>query len=91
MDLTANKLPQRASSNNWVIIFDHCFQRVVLDNVFDDCWYNKLDKNSQTPAYKQLDKEQLKQAITIAEDMINNGHSRVKELNNQSLEYRGKN
>lgn len=90
MKMTGEWLPEKAQANNWVIRFDHCFQRVVLDNLFNDCWYNHLDKESDVPAYKQLTEEQLIEAIQIATEMYNQGRKEVEYRNNQSLEWRDK-
>ena len=67
--------------------FNHCFARIVLDNLFEDCWYNQLSRKQ--PAYKQLNETQLKQAIAIAQSMINRPEI-ARELNNNSLQWRGK-
>lgn len=41
--------------------FNHCFNRIVLDWLFQDCWYNHLSRR-QT-AISQLSEEQLQQVI----------------------------
>ncbi len=41
--------------------YNHCFNRIVLDWLFNDCWYNYLDRKKT--AISQLDDEQLKTAI----------------------------
>lgn len=90
MEITGELLPELAKNKNWVIRFDHCFQRVILDNIFDDVWYNHLDKESQEPAYRQLERKELIDAIKLANQMVDEGHSKVKELNETSLRHRNK-
>ncbi|EGQ43548.1 MAG: hypothetical protein J07AB43_15390 [Candidatus Nanosalina sp. J07AB43] len=90
LNATAEVLPQLAAENSWVIRFDHCFQRVVLDNVFDDVWYNHLDKSSSKPAYKQLSHDQLVSALNLCREMEKMGSKKVEELNRKSLKFRGK-
>ena len=90
LNATAEVLPQLARENNWVIRFDHCFQRVVLDNVFDDVWYNHLDKSGSEPAYRQLNRDQLVSALNLCRDMEKAGGEKVEELNRKSLKFRGK-
>ncbi|MEM8968374.1 MAG: hypothetical protein AAGE93_18285 [Bacteroidota bacterium] len=87
--LTNKVLPQMASEQCLPIRFNHCFQRVILDTLFQDCWYNHLDRNSKLPAYRQLSEDQLKQAIAIAQSMIDSSQT-GNQLNWQSLVYREK-
>ncbi|SNR70048.1 hypothetical protein SAMN06264855_14213 [Halorubrum vacuolatum] len=80
-------LPQVAAAvGGWPIRFDHCFGRVVLDNVFEDEWYGHVE----SPAYKNLSEAQIREAIEIADRMLQEGRPAVEELNDKSLEYRGK-
>ena len=82
------KLPAKAqSSDGWPIHLDHCFGRVVLDNLFEDEWYSHVEGR---PAYKQLSREELQQAIEIADRMLTRGQPAVEELNQNSLRWRGK-
>jgi hypothetical protein len=81
-------LPNNAqSSNGWPIHLNHCFGRVVLDNVFEDEWYDYVDGR---PAYEHLSEEELQKAIDIADTMIEEGKSAVEELNENSLRWRDK-
>jgi len=91
INLTGRILPRLAKEDGWIITSDHCFQRVVLDNIFGDIWYNHLDKNSEKPAYKQLSKDELVSAVRISREMEKNGRDYVEKLNTKSLKYRGKN
>ena len=82
------ELPAKAQSNDdWPIHLDHCFGRVVLDNLFEDEWYSHVEGR---PAYKQLSREDLQQAIEIADRMLTRGQPAVEELNQNSLRWRDK-
>lgn len=86
--LTREKLPQQAQVEQWPIQQDHCLQRVVLDNLFQDCWYNHLKRSK--PAYRQLDNLQLGQALLLLYRMEQEGEPLVAVLNVSSLTFRGK-
>ena len=89
-DQTVNeRLPERAqNSDGWPIHLDHCFGRVVLDNLFEDEWYDHVDGR---PAYENLSAEELKRAIEIADRMLTEGRPAVAELNERSLRWRDEN
>jgi hypothetical protein len=83
-----DELPRVAqASDGWPIHLDHCFGRVVLDNLFADEWYDHVDGS---PAYEQLSQTQLEEAIAIADRMLEEGRPAVEELNDNSLRWRGK-
>ena len=86
-DRTVNeRLPESAQdSEGWPIHLDHCFGRVVLDNLFQDEWYSHVDGR---PAYKHLSPEELREAIGIADRMLEGGQPVVEELNENSLRWR---
>ncbi|QKG94202.1 hypothetical protein HPS36_14960 (plasmid) [Halorubrum salinarum] len=80
------ELPARAQrSGDWPIRHDHCFGRVVLDNLFGDEWYGHVDGR---PAYRHLSRDELRAAIDIADRMLEAGRPAVVELNRNSLEWR---
>jgi hypothetical protein len=82
------RLPETAQrSDGWPIHLDHCFDRVVLDNLFEDEWYDHVDGR---PAYEHLSAEPLTTAIEIADRMLEGGRPVVAELNRNSLRWRGK-
>ena len=85
--LTREVLPSLARSKRttWPVRNDHCFQRIVLDNLCGGVWYNYLDR----PAYKHLTNEQAKRAIDLC-CLIEDGRADIHALNNQSLIWRGK-
>ncbi len=82
----SEKLPERAqNSDGWPIHLDHCFGRVVLDNVFQDEWYSHV---AGRPAYEHLSYDELRKAIEIADRMLNEGKPAVEKLNENSLRWR---
>lgn len=87
-DLTRNALPARAHRERWVVRADHCFQRIILDNVVSDAWRNQL--TAPRPAYQQLSDEQLRQAVALANRIEEEGDGLLRSLNQNSLEWRGK-
>jgi predicted 2-oxoglutarate/Fe(II)-dependent dioxygenase YbiX len=89
LELTRVKLPAVAKAAGWTITEDHCFMRIILDQLFDDCWYNHLDK--RLVAYKQLSEDQLKVAIELAHSILDRGEVLLEIWNRQSLAWRNKN
>lgn len=89
LHLTNEMLPSLAKQRKFPVRFNHCFQRIILDNLFGCCWYDALDK-SQGAAYKQLNKNQLETAISLAKQIISRPDEYIEELNNNSLHWRGK-
>ena len=85
--LTKEVMPHlaRTSHKNWPVSNDHCFQRIVLDNLCGGVWYNYLGR----PAYKHLTKEQAKRAIDLC-CLIEDGRADIHAVNNKSLTWRGK-
>ena len=81
------ELPRAArDADGWPIHLDHCFGRVVLDNLFEDEWYDHVDGR---PAYEALSEAELRAAIDIADRMLADGRPAVAELNENSLRWRG--
>jgi hypothetical protein len=81
--LTGSVLPAEATSE-WPVSEDHCFQRIVLDNLVGDVWYEEIPGR---PAVRSLTAEQLRAAIALAESMQGDPE-RVAELNRRSLHHR---
>lgn len=80
------ELPQEARrQGSWPIQADHCFARVVLDNLYQDRWDAHIEDR---PAYKQLSAADLRDAISIGERMLETGAPLVEEFNQRSLEWR---
>ena len=67
--------------------FNHCFNRIILDWLFKDCWYNHLSKKAS--AISQLSEEQLSNAIERMKQWLND-HQLLIEDNLKSLAYRKK-
>lgn len=87
--LVNEELPTQAQTRQFPVRFNHCFARIILDNLFGCCWYKKLDRASGA-AYKQLSVNQLQQAIALAEAIISRPDTYIQHLNQNSLRWRGK-
>ena len=87
--LVNKELPAEAKQRSSPVRVNHCFARIILDNLFNCCWYEKLDRQKDA-AYKQLNSEQLHQAIDLAEAIINRPDTYIQQLNQNSLRWRGK-
>lgn len=74
-----------AADPGWPIRDDHCFARIVLDDLFGGVWYDHVDGR---PAYEQLSAAELTEAIATAERLLDEGRPAVVELNEQSLRWR---
>ncbi len=85
-ELVGERLPKTAQqAGTWPIDEDHCFARVVLDNVFEDEWYDHVGGR---PVYKHLSPDELTAAISLAERLLEQGAPLVRELNERSLRWR---
>lgn len=82
-------LPRLAEERQFPVRYNHCFGRIVLDNLFGCCWYEVLSRKNG-PAYKQLNQEKLKRAIEIAEAIIAEPEEHIALLNQNSSRWRGK-
>ena len=87
MHLTKEVLPSLARSDrtDWPVSEDHCFQRIVLDTICSGVWHEHLDR----PAYKHLTNDQAKRAVELCQN-IADGQADLKQLDQQSLIWRGK-
>lgn len=88
LELTRELLPREAGRRGWRLREDHCFMRVLLDDLCGDCWYRVLDK--RLVAYKQLNNDQLRHVVRLAERILAEGEPLLDGLNRQSLRWRGK-
>lgn len=92
-DMFQKKLPDAATSKSsaqpkWSVHVDHCFARIILDQVVGngtEPWMASL----KSPAYKNMTREQLEQAITLGDDILD-GRADLVELDEKSLAVRGK-
>ena len=89
LELINQELPAQAKQRQFPVALNHCFARIILDNLFNCCWYEAIDRKKGA-AYKQLSMEQLQQAIKIAEAIIDNSDSYIDRLNQNSLRWRNK-
>jgi hypothetical protein len=89
LEITNHVLPELAASRNFPVRYNHCFQRIILDNLVGRCWYEVL-KRGKEPAYKQLSEEQLEEAIALANQIIDRPDSYLQQLNLNSLTWREK-
>jgi len=87
--LVLGELPRRAREAHWVVHEDHCFGRIVLDSTVGGCWYDVLDRR-RSPVFAQLDDAQLATAVALAERILAGGDPLLRELDAQSLIWRGK-
>jgi len=88
-ELVLVQLPDRARAEGWVVTADHCFGRIVLDHAVGGRWYDSLDRR-RGPAFTQLDDGQLRVAVAVAERIALEGDPLLRELDEQSLRWRGK-
>ncbi|MGY1664523.1 hypothetical protein [Geodermatophilus sp. SYSU D00696] len=88
-ELVLRELPRRAREGRWVVRNDHCFGRIVLDHAVAGRWYDVLDRR-RSPAFAQLSDEQLAGAVALAERVLTEGDPLLRELDAQSLAWRGK-
>ena len=91
LTLFREDLPAAAKTgeHEWPVRNDHCFMRIVLDQLFGGCWYDHLSR--KTPAYRQLDADQLRFAIDAAERFLGGDDETLRLWNADSLRWRGKN
>ena len=87
LELINDILPSVAIARGFPVNLNHCFGRIVLDNLFQGCWYNYLTVN-RVAAYKQLDLAQLQQAINIAQSLVDLPNLHIVSLNDRSLQWR---
>ncbi|KAL8944183.1 MAG: hypothetical protein Q9216_000607 [Gyalolechia sp. 2 TL-2023] len=73
--------------NSWPVHVDHCFGRIILDNVIgkDTPWMSKLN----SPAVKNMTSAQLRKCIALG-NAIAEGSENLLELDAKSLRLRGK-
>jgi hypothetical protein len=85
-DLVNHKLPEAARRDRrYPVRFNHCFARIILDNVCGCEWYQVISK----PAYKNMTTEQLECAIALGKQYLEDPDLCV-TANEKSLAFRGK-
>ncbi len=86
LQLIRQDLPEAARSRpDWPVRLDHCFARIILDNICGRPWREVL----APPAYKALSVEQLRAGIALGEAILA-GETDLNALNRASLRMRGK-
>lgn len=65
--------------------YNHCFARIILDWLFQDCWYHHLQRNK--PAVHQLSEQQLHTAIERMQAWLHDQQLLIAD-NKASLHYR---
>ena len=83
--LTRDVLPARARAEGWRLRFDHCFMRVVLDQVARGRWDDVIER----PAIRSLTAPQLREAIRLAERLVEEGPRLLEAWDDESLAWRG--
>jgi sirohydrochlorin ferrochelatase len=85
LHLTRNILPQLAQqpSNKWPVQEDHCFQRIILDNICNGVWYASIKQ----PAYLHMTDAQAEHAMQLCWDICAEKVN-LTELNQRSLVWR---
>ncbi|WP_128892929.1 GCN5-related N-acetyltransferase [Erythrobacter sp. HKB08] len=83
--LTREKMPALAEERGWPVRFDHCFQRILLDNAVGGPWREHI----VPPAYRNAPDDLLKRALDTGRAAIE-GEADLAALNRRSLEWRGK-
>ncbi|NVD44066.1 GCN5-related N-acetyltransferase [Qipengyuania atrilutea] len=84
LQLTREAMPALAKRRRWPVRFDHCFQRILLDNAVGGRWYDHIE----SPAYRNASDAQLRDAIALGKAAIK-GNEDLAALNRKSLEWRG--
>lgn len=77
--------PQLSIKHKWPIRFDHCFRRVIYDNVYGKKWCESIP----APVIKNISLDDLETAISLCRFILSNPDELVK-LNNKSLAWRNK-
>ena len=83
--LTRKEMPAVAGERGWPVRFDHCFQRILLDNVCGRPWREAI----KAPAYRNASDDLLAKAIALGDAALENEVD-LGELNRHSLRLRGK-
>lgn len=76
-------LPKAATQHKWPIRFNHCFRRVIYDNVLQGKW----DTIISTPGKDHLSDQQLSHAIQLGLSYLKDSDKLIED-NKKSLSYR---
>ncbi|MGD1928119.1 MAG: hypothetical protein ACFB12_04335 [Leptolyngbyaceae cyanobacterium] len=83
LDLVNHQLPPAARQQRYPVRFNHCFARIILDNVCGCEWYRAIKR----PAYKNMTSAQLTAAIALGHTFLAQP-SACFVANQKSLMYR---
>ena len=83
--LTREEMPALAGERGWPVRFDHCFQRILLDNAVGAKWTTAI----ASPAYRNAPASILAKATALGTDCVA-GRADLADLNRRSLAWRGK-
>lgn len=86
LHLTRVALPAVAAERRWPLTYDHCFQRVLLDEACQGCWYDHV---AGRPAYRHAPELMLARAVAMGEQLLA-GELDLGEANRRSLNWRGR-
>ena len=84
-ELTRKVMPSLAAERGWPVRFDHCFQRILLDNAVGAKWTTMI----ASPAYRNASDTQIAEAIALGRAAVSDTLD-LAELNRRSLTWRGK-
>ncbi|WP_198661641.1 hypothetical protein [Lewinella sp. IMCC34183] len=85
LELANDHFPAAARRGGYPIVHNHCFLRVVYDNLFSEKWQRVLDPKKA--AIRQLDETQLRRAIDLGKQVLADPAT-CKILNERSLRWR---
>ena len=83
--LTREQMPSAAPHRNWPVRFDHCFQRILLDNAVGGKWTESI----AAPAYRHAGDAVMSAALDLGRRVMA-GELDLGDLNRNSLAWRGK-
>ena len=86
LHLTRTALPAVTAERGWLLKYDHCFQRVLLDGACEGCWYDHVPGR---PAYRHAPELMLARAVELGEQLLA-GELDLGEMNRRSLGWRGR-
>ena len=77
-------MPALAAERGWPVRFDHCFQRILLDNATGGVWYDAIQRR---PAYRAAGDDVLRLAVTLGQKALA-GEYDLAAANVHSLNWR---
>ncbi|WP_234026394.1 GCN5-related N-acetyltransferase [Qipengyuania thermophila] len=78
-------MPALAAGRGWPVRFDHCFQRILLDNAAGGPWREQV----APPAWRNASDALLARAVALGEGAVA-GSVDLAALNQASLRWRGR-